>query len=111
MLVLVNKSDYLSPLQRQAWHEYLSDPENPWEHVFFSAHEEQEAALDHRAAEEHAAQDAAFEAAEQLLNESEQYDENDAEEEMPKEEDPEEQVTEKPTKNIFDNVGVESPLT
>ncbi|KAL3922046.1 MAG: hypothetical protein SGARI_006540, partial [Bacillariaceae sp.] len=42
MLLLINKSDYLSPLQRKAWHEYFSDPEHPWEHVFFSAHEEQQ---------------------------------------------------------------------
>ncbi|KAL3925355.1 MAG: hypothetical protein SGILL_000464 [Bacillariaceae sp.] len=42
MLLLINKSDYLSPLQRKAWHEYFSDSEHTWEHVFFSAHEEQQ---------------------------------------------------------------------
>ncbi|KAG7346964.1 HSR1-like GTP-binding protein [Nitzschia inconspicua] len=50
MLLLINKSDYLSPAQRQAWHDYFSDPDNEWEHVFFSAHEEQ-----HRLDEEAAA--------------------------------------------------------
>jgi large subunit GTPase 1 len=112
MLLLVNKSDYLSPVQRKAWHEYFSDPEHPSEHVFFSAHKEQDV-LDRRAAEEHAAQDAAAEAAEQLLNESEEYDDfdSDAEEEIPKEEEPDEQAIDKPTKDIFDNVGIESPLT
>jgi large subunit GTPase 1 len=42
MLLLINKSDYLSPLQRKAWHDYFSDPEHLWEHVFFSAHQEQQ---------------------------------------------------------------------
>lgn len=42
MLLLINKSDYLSPVQRQAWHEYFSDPEHAWDHVFFSAYEEQQ---------------------------------------------------------------------
>jgi large subunit GTPase 1 len=42
MLLLINKSDYLSPVQRQAWHEYFSDPEHTWDHVFFSAFEEQQ---------------------------------------------------------------------
>mmetsp|Transcript_11888 Transcript_11888/g.28463 ORF Transcript_11888/g.28463 Transcript_11888/m.28463 type:complete len:663 (-) Transcript_11888:53-2041(-) len=41
MILLVNKSDYLSPRQRQAWHEYFSQPEHQWDHVFFSAHEQQ----------------------------------------------------------------------
>jgi len=42
MLLLINKSDYLSPVQRQAWHEYFSHPDHEWEHVFFSAHEGQQ---------------------------------------------------------------------
>eukprot|EP00536_Pseudo-nitzschia_multiseries_P007214 jgi/Psemu1/151645/gw1.166.53.1 len=41
MLLLINKSDYLTPLQRKAWHEYFSHPDHQWEHVFFSAHEQQ----------------------------------------------------------------------
>lgn len=51
MLLLINKSDYLTPLQRQAWHEYLSHPDHKWEHVFFSAHEQQKA-VDEEAARE-----------------------------------------------------------
>lgn len=39
MLVVINKSDYLTARQRQAWHEYLVGVEV--EHVFFSAYEEQ----------------------------------------------------------------------
>lgn len=42
MLLLVNKSDYLSPVQRQAWHEYFSHPDHAWDHVFFSAYDEQQ---------------------------------------------------------------------
>mmetsp|Transcript_12051 Transcript_12051/g.28165 ORF Transcript_12051/g.28165 Transcript_12051/m.28165 type:complete len:736 (-) Transcript_12051:65-2272(-) len=41
MLLLINKSDYLTPVQRKAWHEYFSHPDHQWEHVFFSAHEQQ----------------------------------------------------------------------
>ena len=41
MLLLVNKSDYLTPLQRRAWHDFLSNPDEPWEHVFFSATDQQ----------------------------------------------------------------------
>ena len=51
MLLLINKSDYLTAEQRKAWHEYFSDPEHQWEHVFFSAQEEQQR-LDREAAEE-----------------------------------------------------------
>ena len=51
MLLLVNKSDYLTSKQRQVWHEYFSDPEHPWEHVFFSAHEQQQR-LDREAQED-----------------------------------------------------------
>ena len=40
MMVLVNKSDYLSPKQRQTWFEYLS--ERGWDPVFFSAVLEQQ---------------------------------------------------------------------
>jgi large subunit GTPase 1 len=56
MLLLVNKSDYLTPKQRQAWHEYLSHPDHKWDHIFFSAHEQQ-ARLDHEAAEQIAAEE------------------------------------------------------
>jgi large subunit GTPase 1 len=66
MLLLVNKSENLTPLQRQAWHDYFSDPEHPWEHVFFSAHEEQ-TALDRRAVEAHAAQEEAASLAAAIL--------------------------------------------
>lgn len=41
MLLLINKSDYLTAAQRRAWSEFFSTGENRWEHVFFSAHEQQ----------------------------------------------------------------------
>jgi large subunit GTPase 1 len=40
MLLLLNKSDFLTPLQRREWHVYLEA--QGWDHVFFSAHVEQE---------------------------------------------------------------------
>lgn len=42
MVLLINKSDYLTPVQRKAWHEYFTHPDHQWEHLFFSAHEEQQ---------------------------------------------------------------------
>ena len=47
MLLLVNKSDYLSEKQRQEWHAYFQ--QEGWDHLFFSAHAEQ-AKLDAAAA-------------------------------------------------------------
>lgn len=49
MLLVVNKSDFLSEKQRQAWHEYFTA--KGWDHLFFSAHQEQEK-LDRAAFEE-----------------------------------------------------------
>eukprot|EP00566_Odontella_aurita_P004720 CAMPEP_0113542026 /NCGR_PEP_ID=MMETSP0015_2-20120614/9371_1 /TAXON_ID=2838 /ORGANISM="Odontella" /LENGTH=777 /DNA_ID=CAMNT_0000442023 /DNA_START=73 /DNA_END=2403 /DNA_ORIENTATION=- /assembly_acc=CAM_ASM_000160 len=49
MLIVVNKSDYLTDRQRMAWHEYLEG--RGYEHVFFSAYSEQEK-LDEKAREE-----------------------------------------------------------
>jgi len=49
MLLVVNKSDYLSEAQRQEWHEYFL--QKGWDHLFFSAHQEQEK-LDNAAFEE-----------------------------------------------------------
>lgn len=47
MLLLVNKSDYLSEKQRKLWHDYFK--EKGWDHLFFSAWQEQEK-LDNAAA-------------------------------------------------------------
>ena len=50
MVLLVNKSDYLTPAQRKEWHDYFSQPQNQWDHVFFSAFDQQ-LKLDKEAAE------------------------------------------------------------
>jgi large subunit GTPase 1 len=56
MMVLINKSDYLSRAQRKLWHEYLT--ERGWDPIFFSAWKEQQkldaAAFELRRAEEQA---------------------------------------------------------
>eukprot|EP00546_Thalassionema_frauenfeldii_P009468 CAMPEP_0178930054 /NCGR_PEP_ID=MMETSP0786-20121207/20998_1 /TAXON_ID=186022 /ORGANISM="Thalassionema frauenfeldii, Strain CCMP 1798" /LENGTH=635 /DNA_ID=CAMNT_0020606491 /DNA_START=162 /DNA_END=2069 /DNA_ORIENTATION=- len=49
MILLVNKSDYLSEKQRKLWNEYFK--EKGWDHLFFSAWHEQEK-LDNAAAME-----------------------------------------------------------
>lgn len=49
MLLVVNKSDYLSESQRKEWHNYFKM--KGWDHLFFSAHQEQEK-LDRAAFEE-----------------------------------------------------------
>mmetsp|Transcript_21296 Transcript_21296/g.44854 ORF Transcript_21296/g.44854 Transcript_21296/m.44854 type:complete len:727 (-) Transcript_21296:90-2270(-) len=51
MLLLINKSDYLTPVQRKAWHDYFSHPDHEWQHVFFSAQEQQKQ-VDEDAAQE-----------------------------------------------------------
>lgn len=88
MLLLINKSDYLTAPQRRAWHDYLSDPhrdggDGAWLHVFFSAHDEQqrldEAASIAMAAAEAAA--AAEEEAEAMAVAAHQNDDDNEEEE------------------------------
>eukprot|EP00934_Nitzschia_sp_Nitz4_P004605 Nitzschia sp. Nitz4//scaffold96_size78090//56277//58412//NITZ4_005501-RA/size78090-processed-gene-0.58-mRNA-1//-1//CDS//3329560594//4595//frame0 len=109
MLLLVNKSDYLTPTQRKAWHDYLSDPEHPWEHIFFSAHDEQEA-LDRRAAAEIAEESSQEELDPTIVKEDDDdgsedpADENLAEEQNPHAE------TSKPAFD-FNDIGVEAPLS
>jgi large subunit GTPase 1 len=104
MLLLVNKSDYLTPLQRKAWHDHFSDPDNKWEHVFFSAHEQQQR-LDEEAAL------AAVEEDEQeqevdLLGD----DEDDSDQEEPTKEQVETTVAPEASAKL-DNIGVETPLS
>jgi large subunit GTPase 1 len=41
MIVIINKCDYLTQTQREMWHEYFKNL-NGLEHVFFSAHQEQQ---------------------------------------------------------------------
>ena len=87
MILLVNKSDYLSPRQRQAWHEYLSHPDHCWDHVFFSAQEQQ-----------------------QRLDEEASVT-NDQSDEGYRPETESTQTQKDAVPNGEDNIGVESPLT
>ena len=74
MLLILNKSDFLSPAQRQAWHEYFVA--QGWDHLFFSAHIEQEK-LDQAATEER--QQARIKNPLEHLPEVKDLDENDTE--------------------------------
>eukprot|EP00339_Tiarina_fusa_P017615 CAMPEP_0117010858 /NCGR_PEP_ID=MMETSP0472-20121206/9462_1 /TAXON_ID=693140 ORGANISM="Tiarina fusus, Strain LIS" /NCGR_SAMPLE_ID=MMETSP0472 /ASSEMBLY_ACC=CAM_ASM_000603 /LENGTH=686 /DNA_ID=CAMNT_0004713495 /DNA_START=101 /DNA_END=2161 /DNA_ORIENTATION=+ len=107
MLLLVNKSDYLTPLQRQAWHEFLSDPEHPWEHVFFSAHDQQKI-IDDEASRQAALEDAAMAPA-LLPDESDGEEEEDEKDEENLE--PTHGSTEPPLSPAQDNIGIETPLS
>jgi large subunit GTPase 1 len=117
MLLLVNKSDYLTPKQRQAWHDYLSHPDHKWDHVFFSAHEQQ-AELDREAAEQLAAEEAIQNPS---FLEDEDSDDDTAIEEIGTEEDkvqtekqnevPSTLDDEKSGTPILENVGVEKSLS
>jgi large subunit GTPase 1 len=107
MLLLVNKSDYLTPLQRQAWHQFLSDPENPWEHVFFSAHEQQQI-IDEESHRQAGLEDEAMAPA--LLPEDGDEDEAEGDKDEEKK-----QLaaasTKSPTIPSQDNIGIETPLS
>lgn len=113
MVLLINKSDYLTATQRKAWHEYFSHPDHEWDHVFFSAHEQQKA-VDEEAAKANREEEERLRQLESNnLPEEEDSDadedngnDNDAEgEEAPKEKDVEK--ISKPS----DNIGVENPLS
>lgn len=92
MLLLINKSDYLTAKQRAAWHEYFSKDDNVWEHVFFSAHEQQ-AILDKNAS-----------------NQSLEIEESSSTEQYESHDD-EVNVEESRNEKVFENVGVEDPLS
>jgi len=99
MLLLVNKSDYLSHKQRQEWHEYLK--QEGWDHLFFSAHVEQ-AKLDSAAALERSRvmKDTANPLAES-------YEQGETVENSTEESNPSFQQEQ----SSRDNIGIETPLT
>jgi large subunit GTPase 1 len=129
MLLLINKSDYLTPIQRQAWHEYLSHPDHQWTHVFFSAHEQQ------KQVDEDAARMAKEEAEEEERrrrqdisvlsiddsDDEEDDDDHDVNEATDNDKDTEEEKVEDEvvdkvnelslSDNLTDNIGVQNPLT
>lgn len=97
MLLLVNKSDFLSAQQRREWHEYLK--KEGWNHLFFSAHLEQ-AKLDEAASTERKQQEASVH---DLVG-----DENKQQEEVAVDS----QSTLQQSNNDKDkNIGIETPLT
>jgi large subunit GTPase 1 len=107
MILLINKSDYLSPKQRQVWHEYLSHPDHQWEHVFFSAVEQQ------KRLDEEAAESAAAEEREGIPTVAEDDVEDDAEDADLIEEkaDSTREVPIAVEETKSDNIGIETPLS
>ncbi|KAI2499747.1 50S ribosome-binding GTPase [Fragilaria crotonensis] len=131
MLLVVNKSDYLSKSQRKEWHNYFKA--KGWDHLFFSAHQEQEK-LDRAAFEERkeARELPSIQSDENDIDEndndeeeSNDIDENDNDEEELNEIDGDDKVPSQPvdvgetggastpTKRIKsrENIGIEMPLT
>lgn len=100
MLLLVNKSDYLSAKQRHVWSEFFR--EQGWDHLFFSAHMEQ-ARLDAAAA----AQRARTEKKSAFFGETDEDTEGER-----RSEEPDEAMKEIQTElTSRENIGVETPLT
>jgi large subunit GTPase 1 len=119
MILLINKSDYLSPRQRQAWHDYLSHPDHQWEHLFFSAVDEQkrldeEADLVAMAAAEDLSYDISNDIPDDLSDEEEDSNEEvilpeeQATQQEPEQEQPKEEI--KWERNSA-KIGIETPLT
>jgi large subunit GTPase 1 len=102
MLLLVNKSDYLSKKQRQEWHSYLE--QEGWDHLFFSAHMEQ-AKLDAAAASERRRLEELLEE-ENLGLEDEQEERGEGETKTV-----ETTATVDMSVSLCGNIGVEMPLT
>jgi len=106
MLLLINKSDYLTSIQRQAWHDYFSHPDHKWEHVFFSAHEQQ------KQVDEDAAR--ATEEEERVRRKATEYGVvNDESTEIgnSRKDVGDKTEREKKTPELFSEVGVENPLS
>lgn len=81
MIVLVNKSDYLTARQRKAWHEYLAGKDI--EHIFFSAYEEQKK-LDEEARQARVGEEDESEDNEEAEQEKAEHSANEAKEDTTK---------------------------
>ena len=92
MLLLVNKSDYLSQPQRQEWHEFFQ--KEGWDHLFFSAHLEQ----------------AKLDAAASLERKEDKGENRQLEEENETKKEKEVGELEETSKPLGDNIGIETPL-
>lgn len=102
MLLIINKSDYLSAAQRRAWHVYLK--KNGWDHLFFSAYDEQQK-LDEAAAVERKLD----REEDEFHRDNPNLDIVESDDVQPEEE--HDQPTTPLTLPITNNVGVEAPLT
>jgi large subunit GTPase 1 len=126
MLLLINKSDFLSEKQRQAWHEYFN--EQGWDHLFFSAHMEQakldEAAAAERHEEEVPEDDDRYDTYNMPAVEEDDDDDDDASDdesieevdpaEEPQEKKPVDEVSEASAADLAaarQNIGIKNPLT
>ena len=112
MLLLINKSDFLTPIQRQAWHEYFSHPDHKWQHVFFSAHEQQKLVDEDAARADREEEERLQRNESQILSEKE--DTSDGEEKIngvSVEEAQKEKDAEKKTFETSTNLGVDNPLS
>jgi len=112
MLMLVNKSDYLTERQRLAWSEYFT--KRGIDHLFFSAYDEQKK-IDQAVAAAKKGMEVDILQQEQVVSDDEQDlddDENDGDQDetssMPQEAVAEERV---PTQSSVDSIGIEKPLT
>lgn len=104
MMVLMNKSDYLSRDQRQMWYDYLV--ERGWEPIFFSAVKEQQkldAEAQRRRREERGADPRKDEDPADLEEEEQSEEENESESDDESEMPPEEESQ--------DDIGIDVPLT
>lgn len=111
MLMLVNKSDYLTDRQRQAWSEYFT--KRGIDHLFFSAYDEQKK-IDQAVAAAKKATEVDVLQQQQIVSDDEQdldADENDADQDETSSK-PQEAVTDKvSTQSSVDSIGIEKPLT
>jgi large subunit GTPase 1 len=111
MMLIINKSDFLTKKQRQVWHTYFKS--RGWEHLFFSAVQEQKKLDEQATAERHLAQ----EVDERLADDNDNNDDDDDGESEDAKEDLEKDVADPAVQDAIeehlesDNVGVDSLLT
>ena len=113
MILLVNKSDYLTSKQRQAWSEFLNSKENggPWEHVFFSAHEQQQR-IDEESILKHQQEEAGLTEPVLLPENGDEAADGDGDENGDaKKDDENKTATTTTSRQIKENIGIETTLT
>ncbi|KAK1742978.1 Ras GTPase, GNL1-like [Skeletonema marinoi] len=113
MLMLVNKSDYLTEGQRRAWSEYFT--KRGIDHLFFSAYDEQKK-IDQAVAEAKKGMEVdELQQQQKIVSDDEEdsdADENDGGEEDEPSSKPQEAAAEmEPAQSLGDSIGVDRPLT